>query len=389
MTGSARISASSLAGSLLVITGALLAFGLVAVASATTPFDRFLTDRPFWQTPFGRQAIFAVAGIAMLGLSSHWSVRALGAPRLCGVVATALLGLTLLVLGITLVPGFADPHRGSQRWLSLTVGGFPINIQPSELAKISLILFVSYWFGIARPAIQSFTKDILPPAVAVGSLVALVGMEDFGTAFLLALVGGALIYAGGCRYRDLIPLGLLGGLGLLALLLLEPYRLERLKSFTELGSNPRGLAYQPFQSLVSIAAGGWEGAGLGAGIQKYGYVPDSHTDFVFAIICEEMGFLGAGLVLAMYGAFLWLGVRTLRGAASAFERLLAFGVTSLIVYQAVFNLAVVTAMAPTKGISLPFISAGGSGTIAFCIAAGILIGVAARSEGSGCDPIVA
>jgi cell division protein FtsW len=172
-----------------------------------------------------------------------------------------------------------------------------------------------------------------------------------------------------------------------ALLYAAPYRLARITAYMDFWAEPQGNGYQPLQSLTTIASGGWLGTGLGSGVQKYGYLPESHSDFVFAVICEEMGLFGAALVIALYGVLVWLGLRTMLAAPSRFERMLAFGLTATFGLQAVMNIAVVTVVTPTTGISLPLISAGGSGVLTFCLAAGVLAAVAIR--GRVCEAIPA
>lgn len=163
-----------------------------------------------------------------------------------------------------------------------------------------------------------------------------------------------------------------------ALLLMEPYRMERLTASQNIWDNIRGNDYQPIQSLTTIASGAWWGTGLGAGVQKHGYIPEGHTDFIFAVIGEETGVFGGVLVMALYTAFLWIGLRIMLRAPTPFERLLALGLTAFITVQALLNIAVVTVLTPTTGVSLPLISAGGSGVIMTCASIGILAAIGQR-----------
>ena len=202
---------------------------------------------------------------------------------------------------------------------------------------------------------------------------------------LLAGVGIVMLFVGGCRLRHLAALGSLGTAALTMLLLAAPYRIARLSAFTGFWDDPRGSGYQPLQSLTTIASGGWLGTGLGSGVQKYGYLPESRTDFIFAVICEELGVFGAFLVIALFGALIWLVLRIMLAAPTRFERLLAFGLGSMIGLQAVMNIAVVTVVTPTTGISLPLISAGGSSVLMTCLAVGILIAIGARASNGVTD----
>ena len=207
----------------------------------------------------------------------------------------------------------------------------------------------------------------------------LVGKEDFGTSVLLGGVGGSMLFVAGCRLRHLGGAAAVGAWSLIALLYSAPYRVARLAAFRDLWGDPQGAGYQPIQSLAAIASGGWFGTGLGSGIQKHGYLPECRSDFIFAVMCEEMGTLGGGLVLALFSLFVLLGIRTMLAAPTRFERLLAFGLTATIGLQAAMNVAVVTVLAPTTGIPLPLISAGGSGMLTSCGAVGVLAAIAARA----------
>ncbi len=365
-----------------VVAVALMAIGLVTVASASTTLERSFWTWPPWKAPFGRQAIFSFAGLVVLMIATRVSARFLAYRATWQGLAVGLLALSLAGLALTLMGGLAGSRRGSQRWLRFPVGSFDFSIQPSELAKIALIVFLAWWLGRSSAQPRKLLSGFLPAALVLGSLAALVGKWDFGTAALLALVGGLIMAVAGCRWIYLIPSALLGAGGLAASVIFVPYRWQRLVAHGDLWRDSQGAGYQPLQSLTGIASGGWMGAGLGSGIQKYGYLPEAHTDFAFAILCEETGLVGAGLVVGLFCAMLWLGLRITLAAQTASERLLAFGVTVTLGLQAAMNIAVVTAVTPTKGISLPLVSAGGSGTLTYCFALGLLAGVAQRI-GSG------
>jgi cell division protein FtsW len=227
---------------------------------------------------------------------------------------------------------------------------------------------------------RSFRRGFAPASLAIGCCVLLVGSEDFGTSVLLLGVGVCMLFVAGCRLRHLAMLGGLGACALVGLLFSAPYRLARITAYADIWADPRGSGYQPLQSLAAIASGGWFGKGLGAGVQKHGYLPESRTDFIFAVICEEMGVFGACVVIALFCVFVWLGLRTMLMAPTRFERLVAFGLTVTVALQAAMNIAVVTVVTPTTGISLPLVSAGGSGVVTFCLAVGILAGIAARGR---------
>ncbi len=356
----------------------LMAIGLVMVASAKAPLDKSLIDLLVWRAPFGRQVIFVAAGIIILFVASRLAVPILARDAL--VRRIVLIGFAVAIVGLVaaLLPGIANPQRGSHRWLQVTAGGHTINLQPSEFAKLALVTFLAWLLTRPDVDLKRFWRGFLPAAAAIGVCVALVGKADFGTAVLFAVVGGLMLLVAGCRWSHLIATGVIGAVGLAALLYVEPYRRARITAFLTPTDDPLGAGYQPLQSLTTIASGGWTGVGLGAGIQKHGYLPESHTDFIFAVICEEAGLFGAALVIALFGAFVWLGAKAMWSAATPFDRLTAFGITSVIGWQAVMNIAVVTVVAPTTGISLPFISAGGSGLLTMCAATGVLAAIARR-----------
>jgi len=365
---------------LIVVVAALMAIGLVMVASTTASLDRSLFASPMLRTAFGRQTLFVIVGFAAMLATSRVAPFILASPVLSRRVTKVLFAATLLCLVGALLPGLSDAHRGSQRWLSIEVGGMELGFQPSEFAKLTLVAMLAWIIAGQGANPRSLRACFLPGAVAIGACVLLIGKEDFGTGALLAAVGGAMLLAGGCRLRHLTLLIGVGTCAMTALLFAAPYRVARITAYMDFWADPQGNGYQPLQSLTTIASGGWFGTGLGSGVQKYGYLPESHSDFVFAVICEEMGLLGAALVIALYGFLVWLGVRTMLAAPSRFERMLAFGLTATFGLQAVMNIAVVTVVTPTTGISLPLISAGGSGVLTFCLNAGVLAAVAIRGR---------
>ncbi len=386
---------------MVIVATMLMLIGLVMVASTSASLDRSLFESPLLAAPFGRQAVFVLAGLFVLLLTSRAAAPLLGSPILRRRCAQALFILTLICLVAALLPGLADAHRGSNRWLRFAVGGMNIGFQPSELAKVAMVAMLASLLAFdvtdarnpSRIAVRfpkwaalfdggadprSLKHGFLPASVAIGLCVLLVGKEDFGTSVLLAGVGVAMLFVARCRLRHLAMLAGLGTGALAMLLFAAPYRIARIVAYKDFWSDPRGGGYQPLQSLTTIASGGWFGTGLGSGVQKYGYLPESHTDFIFAVICEEMGVFGAALVMALFCALMYLGLRTMLAAPSRFERLLAFGLTATLGLQAAMNIAVVTVVTPTTGISLPLVSAGGSGLLTFCLVTGLLAAMARR-----------
>jgi cell division protein FtsW len=366
---------------IILIAAALMAIGLVMVGSATSSLDSTLFASRFWTTAFGRQACFAIVGLGICVAVAWVSRGVLASEYASRGIARWFYGLAIVLLLLVLVPGLSDASHGSQRWLRFSLGGVAVGLQPSEVAKLALIGFLAYRLGDAKSDPSSFFRGFIPAAGAILLCCGLVGKENFGTAALLIGVAFVMLLAGGCRFHHLCLMVAAAAVGLVYLIRVEPYRLARLTAYQDIWSDPQGAGYQPLQSLTTIASGGWWGVGLGSGLQKYGYLPESHTDFIFAVLCEELGLLGAGLVLALFCAFIWVGMRISLRAATRFEQLLGFGLTFLVGLQAAMNIAVVTVIAPTTGVPLPFVSAGGSGLFATCGAVGVLSAIAARGSG--------
>ncbi len=381
---------SGYAGVLVVVAFALLVLGLVMVGSASGSLDGSLFSKPFWQTMFGRQVIFAGIGVVLMAALARWGQPLLRDPRYVRIwPVLALIGVVITLI-ITFIPQLATESRGAQRWIQIAPG---VGFQPSEFAKLAMVAMLAWVFSREWLDAKSFVKGFVPAAVLVGLFVLLVGVEDFGSAALFAVVGLGVMFAAGCRWYYLVGAAVGGGGAMYALLLAKPYRMERIKAFLDPMADPLGTGYHPLQSLMTIASGGWWGVGLGNGVQKRGYLPECTTDFIFSVICEEMGVLGGIMVLGLFTVLLWLGLRAMYHVGSTFAQLFIFGMTITIVFQAAMNVAVATVCAPTTGISLPLISAGGSGIVVFCCSIGLMaaslgtqsVGDSLHAVGEGMD----
>jgi cell division protein FtsW len=380
MSDGKRVSAVD-PGVTVVLALLLLVVGLVMVASATAPLDRSLTAAGFWKTTFGRQVAFAVVGLVLMMVVARWiSPLMFASPRGARWLPGVALFLAVACLVAVFIPGVGEEHRGALRWLRVGSSSWGLSFQPSEFAKLALVLFLAWLLARGKSEVRSFRKGFAPASLAIALVAALVGKEDFGTGALIGGIGLLMLFVAGCRWLYLAGAGVLGACGLTLLIRLEPYRLERIIGFLDPHADALGAGYHPLQSLRTIASGGWLGVGLGAGIQKHGYLPESQTDFIFAIICEELGLLGGFVVIGLFAALVWAGLRVMRAAPSSFERLLAFGLTTMLGLQAVMHIAVVTVCAPTTGMSLPLVSAGGSGMLTSCVAIGMLTAIAARGR---------
>lgn len=363
------------------VCAALITVGVVMIASASASLDRSIFDPPFWGTPFGRQVLFAVLGFTAMVVSAqigqrvvHWN----SARR--NWLAALLLIVCVGTLVAVLVPGIGETRHGARRWIRFGPDGYGIGFQPSELAKVALVIGLAVLLSRPAQRVRSLPFGLLPAGLLVAVIAGLVGVEDFGTAALLAAVGGTMLVVGGCRLWQVGLVVVPGAAALTYLLVSEEYRVKRLLSFLDIWSDPRGAGYHPIQSLATIASGGWFGRGLGGGVQKYGYLPESRTDFIFSVICEEMGVLGGVAVILLFAVLVLLGARAVSRAPNPFARMVAFGVTLTIGLQAAMNIAVVLVCVPTKGIALPLVSAGGSGVLFLGCAIGLLAGVASAGD---------
>jgi cell division protein FtsW len=351
---------------LLVI--ALLGIALVMIHSAamTVGQDSTLIS--------SRYVVYAVLAVMVMLVAGRLDVRAIFSMRGLVNPLTYMVILSLGLVGLALLYG--PRINGARRWLF--VGG--VSIQPSELFKWTLVIAIAWWCARRAGAMHRFRHGLLPPLLLVGLGCGLILVEDLGTAALIGLVAVVLLYAGGARLLHLAMIMPVPIAAMVVAITQSDYRRARITSFLDPFADPQGIGYHAIQSMVAIAGGGTTGRGLGAGIQKFGYLPEDTSDFVFAIICEELGLAGAGLVILMYVALMWVGMSIVRDCRDNFGRLLGLGVLLTIGLQALMNLAVVTVLVPTKGIALPLISAGGSGWIATAAAVGLLCAIDAANH---------
>ncbi|MFQ5501809.1 MAG: FtsW/RodA/SpoVE family cell cycle protein [Phycisphaerae bacterium] len=360
-----------------ITASALLGLGVVMVFSAGASLVAPSITQDQLKNPSIRQAMFsgvALIALLMVGLCpfQSWRIR----PHRLVQPAIFLMIITLGLLAAVCVPGIGREHHGAQRWLSLGPASLGVGFQPSEVAKLSIVLFLAAVCAHQGERLRRFWTGLLPVIGVLGLTVALVGIEDFGTAALLAGVGGCVLLGAGAKIWHLLLTSLPAIAGSVYLIALKPYRLQRLTSFLNPEADPQGGGYHQIQSLVTIASGGWWGQGLGGGIQKYGYLPEGRTDFIFAVLCEELGIIGGIAVIALFGILMWQGRVAMLNAPNEFGRLIALGATMMLGIQAAMNIAVVTVSVPTKGIGLPLVSAGGTGVILFSILVGLLANVA-------------
>jgi cell division protein FtsW len=349
-------------GMLLGGTAFLTATGVVMVLSASSIYA---CSAGSCFTFFQRQSTYAIVGVLAMLLTARMRYRAWR--RLAVPFLVAAVALLLLVLH----PTAGIEAQGAARWIALG----PVTIQPSELAKLAVIVFAAAMLSRPRRSHEDLSPIALPLFGGVGLVAGLVFLQpDLGTTIVLVGAIAALLFVGGVRLRLLA----LGGAGLttVALALMKPYQWARVTSFLHPQVDPRGAAYQLNQSLIALGSGGWFGVGLGASRQKWMYVPNAHTDFIFSILGEELGLIGELVVLAAFGAVLFAGVRIAARSPDAFGRLLASGIVAWFGIQIVVNLGAVTGLLPITGVPLPFLSYGGSSLVVSLAAVGILVNVA-------------
>lgn len=341
---------------------ALLTIGVIMVysASAAYSYDKF-GDSFFYAK---RQMLFAALGVFLMLLISRID------PELFYRWAKPSLWICFALLALVLVPGVGMVRGGARSWLG--IGAF--SIQPSEFMKLAVILFLAQYLTSNARENQTLTKGIVIPLSIAGAAFALIMMQpDLGTGTVLMGTAFVLIFAAGARLKYLLGLCLLGVAGFAGLVLAAPYRIQRITAFLDPWQDPLGAGYQVIQSLFAIGPGGLMGLGLGMSRQKHLYLPEPHTDFIFSILAEELGFLGAGTAIILFAVLVWRGLRVAIRVPDMFMALIATGVTAMIVIQAVINIGVVTGSFPVTGITLPFLSYGGSSLTLTLMAVGLLL----------------
>lgn len=348
---------------IVLVTLALVAFGLVMVYSATSAQAALGDGDPSYYLQ--RQGIYAVLGICVMLVASRFEFRALRA---------LAPGLLLVCLALCTLVLLAPPVNGARRWITLG----PATFQPSELAKLGLALWAAAYLARRKPP-QTLAELARPIGLVAGLFCVLILLEpDLGTAISLMLVLFAILLVSGV---PLPTLGLAGGtVGVLgmAVIWMEPYRRQRFFSFLDPWSDPQDSGFQILQALIGLGSGGVFGEGLGQGVQKIFYLPEAHTDMIFAIVGEEVGLLGTGGVILAYAAFAYAGLRVALACKDPFGKRLAAGLVVLVCGQAAINLAAVLALAPLTGIPLPFVSYGGSNLVVQLASVGILLNIAAN-----------
>ncbi len=357
------------------VTLALCLLGAVMIysASAVTADQQYGRSYIFLL----RQSAWLVIGLFGMFALMRTDYRRLREPA---VVYSAVCLVLLMLVGTF----FLDKSHATHRWIKFG----PVGIQPSELAKLAVILYLAWFLDLKRrnSAAMDFRKEdflqtILPAVGPILVFVLLILLQpDLGTSVDIALIATAVLFVAGLSWKW-IAAGTIAALPVLYLLITHvSYRQARLMAFLNPDSDSLGAGFQLLQSLIAVGSGGFTGVGLMESKQKLFYLPEAHTDFIYAVICEELGFIGAILIIGLFVVYGWRGLRAAFSAPDGFGRLLALGITAMVLSQALINFAVVLGMVPTKGIPLPFISYGGSSLLVMLLATGVLLNISQQAE---------
>lgn len=342
-------------------------FGIVMIYSASSIWAEFKFHDAFKYVK--QQSFFFIVGIVVMLISSKIDLDFIKKK------ANLILIGCLILLALVLIPGIGQVRNGSRSWFGF--GG--LGIQPSEFAKIGLIIFTAKYLQNNQKNMKDIKKGALPIFLVIGIFFLLIMLEpDFGTAFVITLTLVCLIFVSGLKISFFVKLGLLGILGVVALIIAAPYRMVRIVSFLNPWSDPLGSGYQIIQSLYAIGPGGILGQGFMKSRQKHFYLPEPQTDFIFSIISEEFGFLGVIIVCSFFFLLFYRMIKIAMGSEDLFKKYLAFGLAFGIFIQAGLNLAVVVGLIPVTGVTLPFFSYGGSSLLVSMLSVGLVLNVSRR-----------
>jgi cell division protein FtsW len=351
---------------LLIAILSLLVVSVVMVYSSSSVVALTTYDDPAFF--MRRQMLWAIVGLGLMAITMRMDHRMFYDQRM----AIGLVVVALVLLSATLVPGIGKMINGSRRWLRFGI----LSFQPSEFAKFALVVYMSYFIAKKGERVRDFMNGLVPAYVVTGMfLIVVIRQPDFGAAMTLAGVVLIMLFAGGANVLHL------GGTAAAALPFVyfavahSAYRARRIFAFLDPWADPQGAGHQIIQSFLAFGSGGIFGRGLGEGRQKLLFLPERHSDFIYAVIGEELGLIGALIVLVLFLIILWRGVRIALVSGDAFSRLLALGITLLVCFQGLINMAVVTGLLPTKGIALPLVSYGGSSLVVTMAAMGVLLNI--------------
>ena len=339
-------------------------FGIIMIYSASYIWAEYKFNDPFKFVK--HQGLFFIIGIIMMLITSKIPYRVYFEK------ANTLLLISIILLILVIIPGIGTVRNGSRSWFG--IGSF--GIQPSEFAKLTLIIFTSKYLTKNEKNLKYIKKGVLPILGIVILVFGLIMLQpDFGTGMIILVSIIGLLFVSGVDFKFFIRLGLIGVVGIVLLIAIAPYRLERILSFLNPWSDPLGSGFQIIQSLYAIGPGGLFGQGFMNSRQKHFYLPEPQTDFIFSIISEEFGFLGILIVATLFTIIIFKGFKIAQNSGDKFAKFLAFGITFGLAFQAILNLMVVVGLIPVTGVTLPFLSYGGSSLLITLISMGVLLNI--------------
>ena len=344
-------------------------FGTLMIYSSSYIWAEYKFNDPYKYLK--SQIIFLIIGYIVMIIVSNFSYH--NYKRLANII----FGICFAMLTLVLIPGIGTIRNGSRSWFG--IGGF--GIQPSEFTKLGLIIFTSKYLSNNTRELKDIKKGVLPILAVVFLVFGLIMLEpDFGTGVVIVMTIIVLLFISGVKMNFFIKIGVLGLIGIVILILIAPYRMERIISFLNPWIDPLGSGFQIIQSLYAIGPGGFLGLGFGNSIQKHFYLPEPQTDFIFAIISEEFGFMGVLIVSILFITIIARGLKIAMECENLFGKFLAFGITFGLAFQTILNLMVVVGLIPVTGVTLPFLSYGGSSLIISLISIGILLNIHKHKE---------
>ena len=353
---------------LLIAVIILSIFGVLMIYSASSIWSEYKFNDSFHYLKY--QSIFLVVGIVIMLIISKIDYK------IYYQKANTILIVCIVLLILVLIPGIGSVRNGSRSWFGIG----PLGIQPSEFAKLGMIIFTSKYLMNSNKFLKSYKKGVFPILGILFFLFGLIMLQpDMGTGTILVISIIALLFIAGVNMKFFFGMGFLGVIGVVIIIIIAPYRMDRITSFLDPWSDALGTGFQIIQSLYAIGPGGLLGTGFLNSIQKHFYLPEPQTDFIFSIIAEEFGVVGAFIVVGLFATILWRGIKASLKAKDQFGKYLGFGMIFQMTFQAIMNLMVVIGLIPVTGVTLPFLSYGGSSLLISMISMGILLNISRNS----------
>lgn len=362
---------------LLLVAMGLLALGAVMVYSASATVT---SSSPWYHRIESRHLVFAALAAMTLLLLWRIDYRMLAAGGALPLWATVLLAVSFLLCIAVLIPGVGAEVNGARRWMRFGSGPYQLSFQPSELLKFSLLIFLACWLGNRAEQVHSFTRTFLPASAVIGLCVGVVVIEDFGTACLIGVAAGAMLLLAAVPWYYLLSYIPPAAAGFYVFVWTNPMRKARILAFVDPWNEASRWTYQIRQALIAVGSGGMFGKGLGSGQLKLGFVPEDSSDCIFSVICEELGFAGAALLMGLLAMMLYLSWRAGSKGPDKAGRLIAGGLGLLIVLQSLMHIGVNMGSLPPTGMNLPLVSAGGTALVVVAAAVGLMISVTAHNR---------